>query len=359
MYALIKPLLFRFDPEEIHELVMGGLVWTDRTPLARDAVSRLGILEDARLTVRRFGLAFPNPVGLAAGFDKNARAVRAWRAMGFGAVEVGTVTPRPQPGNDRPRLFRLPRDRALINRMGFNNDGSEAVATRLRALRAATRLDFPVGVNVGKNKDTPLAQAPADYAACLRAFADVADYFVLNVSSPNTPGLRQLQDRAALEELLSEVARTRATLRRPVPVLLKIAPDLGWEAIDEALTLLEAHALDGIIATNTTLSRAGLSADPGEAGGLSGAPLKARALEVLRHLRARLGDRLPIVSVGGIETPQDAVQRLRAGASLLQVYTGFIYQGPLLVRAINAGILAELEREGMPHLEHLIGADVR
>jgi dihydroorotate dehydrogenase len=274
-----------------------------------------------------FGVRFPGPVGLAAGMDKDGRALRAWPAFGFGFVEVGTVTWHAQPGNPRPRVYRLPASEAVINRMGFNNGGASALADRLRALGP---LKVPLGVSIGKSKVTPVEEAVEDYRSSLRVLAPYADYFAVNVSSPNTPGLRGLQDKAALDTLL-------AALETSVPVLVKIAPDLAEQAIADVLEVCAARGVAGVIATNTTLSRSGLAdvdaARGAEAGGLSGRPLTARALEVVTFVAKESG--LPIIGVGGIHSADDALRMLDAGASLVQIYTGFIYEGAALVRAIN------------------------
>ncbi|HEX7021714.1 MAG TPA: quinone-dependent dihydroorotate dehydrogenase, partial [Trueperaceae bacterium] len=302
MYSLIKPFLFRQDPEVVHGRVMAGLAWAGRHPGALRLLSSACRVVDPRLRVERFGLTFPNPIGLAAGLDKNAVAVSAWPALGFGFAEIGSLTAVPQPGNPRPRLFRLPEDEALINRMGFNNEGAEVVAARLARLAERWgRPVAPLGINVGKSKVVPLEDAAADYGRSLEVLAPYASYFVLNVSSPNTPGLRELQDRDRLEELLSGLRQVRRGLNAR-PVLLKISPDLGWPQVDEVVELALAHGVSGLIATNTTLAREGLRQPAPEAGGLSGRPLKGRSLEFLRYLRATAGGQLPIVSVGGIFT---------------------------------------------------------
>jgi dihydroorotate dehydrogenase len=309
---------------------------------------------DPVLRVRALGLEFAGPVGVAAGFDKDARGVRGLGALGFGFVEVGTVTALPQPGNERPRMFRLPADRALVNRMGFNNSGAAAAAARLRG---RWRGGPVVGVNIGKSRAVAEQDAAADYAASARMVATVADYVVVNVSSPNTPGLRDLQGadrlrpvlvavREALDEALDEAAGRR------VPLLVKIAPDLADADIDALADLALELGLDGIVATNTTVSRDGLASPAAEvaaagAGGLSGAPLRPRALAVLGRLRARAGDRLVLIAAGGIETPQDAWERLRAGATLVQAYTGFVYGGPLWPRRMHAGLAHLTRAEGL------------
>jgi dihydroorotate dehydrogenase len=318
-----------------------GLAWALRRALAP---------RDPALRVRALGLDFPGPLGLAAGFDKDAEGVTGLAALGFGFVEVGTVTARPQPGNPKPRMFRFPAERALVNRMGFNNQGAAALAARLRALRARPGYRPIVGVNIGKTKVVPDAGAIADYVASARLVADVADYVVVNVSSPNTPGLRDLQSADKLRPLLAAVrsALDQASPRRRVPLLVKIAPDLADADVDAVADLALDLGLDGIIATNTTISRDGLHdsaavADAGP-GGLSGAPLKARALEVLRRLDARAGDRLVLIAAGGIETADDARDRLAAGATLLQAYTAFIYEGPGWPRRVQKGLVTPAAR---------------
>jgi dihydroorotate dehydrogenase len=309
---------------------------------------------DPVLRVRALGLEFPGPLGLAAGFDKDARAVAGLAGLGFGFVEVGTVTARAQPGNPRPRMFRLPADRALVNRMGFNNAGAAAAAARLRGRRRGRRDGLVVGVNIGKTRAAADSEAAADYAASARAVADVADYLVVNVSSPNTPGLRDLQAAGRLRPVLVAVRSAldaSAASGRRVPLLVKIAPDLAWEDIDAIADLAIELGLDGIIATNTTVSREGLVSPPAKvaaagAGGLSGPPLRERSLAVLRRLRARAGDRLVLIAAGGIETPDDAWERLRAGATLVQAYTGFIYGGPLWPRRMHAGLARRARSAG-------------
>ena len=315
---------------------------------------------DPLLRVRALGLEFPGPLGLAAGFDKDARGVAGLGALGFGFVEVGTVTARAQPGNPRPRMFRLPEDRALVNRMGFNNEGAGAAAARLRRLAGggrgagggrSGRGRVIVGVNIGKTKAVPDEEAARDYAASARAVAGVADYVVVNVSSPNTPGLRDLQAADRLKPVLVAVREALdAAADHRVPLLVKIAPDLADADVDAIADLALELGLDGIVATNTTVSRDGLASSPAEvaaagAGGLSGAPLRGRALAVLRRLRARAGDRLVLIAAGGIETGDDAWERLQAGATLVQAYTGFIYGGPLWPRRVHAGLARRARSE--------------
>jgi dihydroorotate dehydrogenase len=316
---------------------------------------------DPVLRVRALGLDLPGPLGLAAGFDKDARGADALGALGFAFVEVGTVTARPQPGNPRPRMYRLAADRALINRMGFNNEGSAAVANRLAARKPVFRA--PVGVNIGKTKLTPEAEAADDYVASTERLAPYADYLVVNVSSPNTPGLRNLQAVEHLRPLLTAVreAADRAAGGRRVPLLVKIAPDLADEDVDAVADLAVELGLDGIIATNTTIAREGLglASRPAlvkETGGLSGAPLKGRSLEVLRRLYARVGDRVTLIGVGGVETADDVWERILAGATLVQGYSAFVYQGPLWCRRIHRGLAARLAASPYATLTEAIGA---
>ena len=354
MYRLLYRVVLRRVPAEAaHRAGFGLIRGAARVPGAAWLLRRWLGPRDPVLRVRALGLEFPGPLGLAAGFDKDARGTRGLGALGFGFVEVGTVTVRAQPGNPRPRMFRLTADRALVNRMGFNNAGAAGAAARLRgrgrgarARGGRTRGGPIVGVNIGKTKAVPDEEASADYAASARAVAGVADYVVVNVSSPNTPGLRDLQAAGRLRPVLVAV---RAALDeapaggRRVPLLVKIAPDLADADVDAVADLALELGLDGIIATNTTVSRDGLASPPSQvaaagAGGLSGPPLRARALAVLVRLRARAGDRLVLIAAGGIETPDDAWERLRAGATLVQAYTGFIYGGPLWPRRVHAGL---------------------
>ena len=356
MYRLLYRMVLRRVPAEAAHLAAFALIRVfgsvARVPGAAWLLRRWLGPRDQVLRVRALGLEFPGPLGLAAGFDKDARGTRGLAALGFGFVEVGTVTARAQPGNPRPRMFRLTADRALVNRMGFNNEGAAAAAARLGRIRGRRSGGGPVvGVNIGKTRAAPDADAAADYAASARAVAAVADYVVVNVSSPNTPGLRDLQAADRLKPVLAAVrsALDAAVPGRPqgikgrVPLLVKIAPDLADADVDAIADLALELGLDGIIATNTTVSRDGLASPPAEvaaagAGGLSGPPLRARSLEVLTRLRERAGDRLVLIAAGGIETPDDAWERLRAGATLVQAYTGFVYGGPLWPRRMHAGL---------------------
>ncbi|HEY8207287.1 MAG TPA: quinone-dependent dihydroorotate dehydrogenase [Myxococcaceae bacterium] len=361
MYRLlVRPLLFLLPAETAHHLGLWALRmlsafpgvcrWLRRRAL-RAAVRDAGV----DLSVQVGGLRLEHPLALAAGFDKDAVAVPGLFALGFSAVEVGTVTPRPQPGNPRPRMFRLPAHAALINRLGFNNRGAEAVARRLDALRG--RAPGPVGANLGKNKDTPLERAAADYLACAQALAPRAEYVVVNASSPNTPGLRSLQEPEALRALLSEVKGAAAGR----PVFLKIAPDLSLEAVDEIVDVAVASGADGLIATNTTVERPAAIVHPraGEAGGLSGAPLSERAVAVLARAGARARGRLALVGSGGVMTAEDVYRRIRAGASVVQLYTGFIYGGPGTVPRMLRELAALLRRDGFTSVSTAVGADLR
>lgn len=357
MYRLLYWLLLRRLPAEgTHRVSFALLRALVAVPGVGWLMDRLLAPRSPELTVRAFGRTLPGPLGLAAGFDKDAKGVRALGALGFGFVEIGTVTAEAQPGNPKPRLFRLPRDRALINRMGFNNDGAEAAAARL-----VHRGPGLVGANIGKTKRVAEADAIADFTASAERLAPLADYLVVNVSSPNTPGLRDLQAVDKLRPLLAAVraACDLASPLRKVPLLVKIAPDLADADIDAVADLALALGLDGIIATNTTISRAGLTSDaaPLGAGGLSGPPVAARALEVLRRLRARVGSRVLLIAVGGITTADDAWQRIRAGATLVQAYTGFIYGGPAWPRAIHKGLAARVRSAGLTSIEQAIGRD--
>ncbi len=328
---LARPLLFRLNPEAAHHFALDFLRAAPRIPGAL-ALLRNFAPPDGRCSF--FGLSFRNPIGLAAGFDKNAVALPAWEAIGFGFVEIGTVTAQPQPGNPRPRIFRYPKEEALINRLGFNNDGAEAVAERLRRLRdSAFAPSIPIGVNIGKSRLAPIEEAASDYLASFRRLHAVADYVALNVSSPNTPGLRSLQGKEALADLLQVVMEENSRQAKSRPILLKIAPDLEETAVGELVELVERFELAGIIATNTTLDHSAIESGADQTGGLSGAPLRARATEFLPLLQGLT--RRPIISVGGVMNGEDAQERLEAGAALVQVYTGLIYRGPALLKEIS------------------------
>lgn len=356
--ACLRPVLFALDPEQAHDLAMGalhhpvvvrGLGWLSHGPHV-----------DTRLRMGAFGLTFENPVGLAAGLDKQGTAVDAWRVLGFGAAEIGTVTPRPQAGNPRPRLFRLPQDRALINRFGFNSVGAEGVARNLRDIRPA---GMRIGINLGKNKDTPNDRAADDYVSAVEILYGHADYFVVNVSSPNTSGLRDLQQRRQLESLVGQVVVRARNVdpTRTIPVLVKLSPDMNDADLLDAVDAAIAAGAAGIIATNTTLSREGLSSPRAviqESGGLSGAPLRARANAVCRTVFAHVRGRVPVVGVGGIDSAESAYERIRSGATLIQIYSALIYRGPTLAHEIVRGLSRLLERDGLTYLKEAIGIDV-
>ncbi|HWA72226.1 MAG TPA: quinone-dependent dihydroorotate dehydrogenase [Polyangiaceae bacterium] len=354
---LVKPLLFLFSPETAHRFAFGWLRFLLGFSALRRACRALLVTREPGLKVHALGLDWSSPVLLAAGFDKNAEGFEALGALGFGGVEVGTITAQAQPGNPRPRLFRLPKDRALINRMGFNNDGAQRVAERLRGARSTV-----VGVNIGKTKVVSDDEAVQDYVQSAESLGSLADYFVVNVSSPNTPGLRALQSVERLRPLLSSVQATLSRVKpgAPPPLLVKIAPDLSDEAVDEIADLAVDLGLSGIIATNTTISREEL-ATPARIvnacgpGGLSGAPLRLRSLSVLRRLRRRVGDQMVLIAAGGIETADDAWERIRAGATLVQVYTAFVYEGPTLANRIARGLLERARSFGFTSVQAAVG----
>ena len=346
---LARPLLFAQDSETVHDRTLGLLARASRCMGSRKLTHAL--FETAPLPVEAMGLRFPNPVGLAAGMDKQGVAVPMWEALGFGFSELGGVTGRAQPGNPKPRMFRQVPDGALVNRMGFNNGGAEALATRLAAWRSEGLWPaHPVGINLGKSKATPLEEAPGEYAQSFRTLWSLADFFVVNVSSPNTPNLRQLQDKAALDGILAALQEVNAGLavgRAPKPVLVKVAPDLSFDALDEIVSLVGPRQVAGLVATNTTLARPSQQDHLAqriyrEAGGLSGRPLAARSTEVIRHLHRQTRGAVPIVGVGGIFTAADAWEKVTAGATLLQVYSGLVYEGPGLVRELVEGLAERL-----------------
>ncbi len=361
----IRPVLFTQPAEEIHNRTMHALAWASRNEMALDAMhSFLGAPD---LPVDLFGLRFPNPVGLAAGMDKNAEALPAWASMGFGFTELGAATWHAQPGNPSPRVFRAISEEAIVNRMGFNNLGAEAIAKKLANWRELGRWpNHPVGMNLGKSKITPLEKAPEDYANSFRMLRAHLDFFVVNVSSPNTPNLRQLQDKAALSDILAAIQEQNlvqnSELGSQKPVLVKVAPDLTFEALDEILELVGPRQIAGIVATNTTISRPS-SDDPdaqkvySETGGLSGKPLRARSTEVIRHLYRQTQGTLPIIGVGGIFNAADAWEKIIAGASLIQVYTGLVYEGPWVIRSIVSGLVERLESNGLQTLRQAIGRE--
>ncbi len=340
---LIRPILFQFDPEAVHHFTFSLLRFLFRIPGIKPLVKSIYGKGDKRLEREVFGLKFSNPVGLAAGFDKDAKLFNELSSFGFGFIEIGTLTPKPQGGNPRKRLFRLKSDSAIINRMGFNNGGVEEAVGRLKRNQGVL-----VGGNIGKNKLTPNEKAVEDYRICFNALFDFVDYFVVNVSSPNTPNLRALQDKEPLTKLLLVLKNENSQRPLPKPILLKIAPDLSDDQLMDIIEIVRTTGIDGVIATNTTISRVGLtSANKGETGGLSGKPLKNRSTEVIRFLSEKGNKSFPIIGVGGIHSEEDALEKLDAGADLLQLYTGFVYEGPSLVKRINKAILKRHKDQGL------------
>ncbi|MDB4159547.1 quinone-dependent dihydroorotate dehydrogenase [Flavobacteriaceae bacterium] len=333
--SFIKPVLFLFDPEWVHHTVFATLKAVNRIPGMGSLIRTFYQVKDKRLERKLFGLTFPNPVGLAAGFDKDAKLFQELFNFGFGFIEIGTLTPKPQLGNPKKRLFRLPEDQGLINRMGFNNEGVEVAVNRLKKNK-----NVLIGGNIGKNKVTPNEEAVSDYVYCFEALFPYVDYFVVNVSSPNTPNLRALQDKEPLTHLLQTLKTLNLKKPDPKPILLKIAPDLTDEQLMDIIDIITSVNIEGVIATNTTLSREGLlSQQKTEMGGLSGKPVADRSTEVIRFLSEKSNKAFPIIGVGGIHSPQDAIDKLEAGASLVQLYTGFIYEGPAVIKKINKAIL--------------------
>lgn len=342
---IILPILALFDPEKIHNLVFALTKLIFKIPGIFWLIKKIYVIDNKYLERELFGLTFKSPVGLAAGLDKNATLFNELGCFGFGFIEVGTVTPRPQPGNDKPRIFRLMGDNALINRMGFNNEGVGRMVERLKNRRDKSVL---IGGNLGKNKVTPNEEAASDYEQCFEALFDYVDYFVVNVSSPNTPGLRALQDKEPLTKLLQTLQTRNKAKANPKPILLKIAPDLTNEQLDDIITIVKETGIAGVIATNTTISRAGLKTNQViiekiGLGGLSGKPVKSRSTEVMRYLVEKSNQTFPVIAVGGIFSAEDALEKIAAGASLVQVYTGFVYNGPGLVKKINKALLKNYE----------------
>ena len=343
MYKLLfKPIFFLFSPETIHNIVFAMIKIASRIPLTMWIWKKIFVIKDASLKRNVFGLTFDNPVGLAAGFDKDAKLYNELAAFGFGFIEIGTLTPKRQPGNPKPRLFRLHQDEALINRMGFNNGGVEKAVERLKKRNT----QIMIGGNIGKNKVTPNEVATRDYEISFESLFPYVDYFVVNVSSPNTPGLRELQDKEPLTKLLMRLQELNAVKESRKPILLKIAPDLTDVQLDDIIAIVQDSKIDGVIATNTTIDRSMLTTaqkkvDAIGNGGLSGKPVKARSTQVIRYLSEKSNQAFPIIGVGGIHSAKDAIEKLEAGASLVQVYTGFIYEGPTLIKRINKAILKQ------------------
>jgi dihydroorotate dehydrogenase len=333
--SIVRPVLFLFSPEKIHEFIIFVIKFSFRIPAFPWLLRKLYCIENSKLEKEFLGLKFKNPVGLAAGFDKNASFYKEFSSFGFGFIEIGTVTPRPQPGNPRPRSFRLPEDRALINRMGLNNLGVDEAVIRLK-----NRPDgLIIGGNIGKNTDTPDEKAKDDFLFCFEKLYDSVDYLVVNISCPNTGEIEKLQNQAVMEDILGEIVNRRSQKEKTKPVLLKISPDLNYEQIDEVLTIVDKHGIDGIVATNTTTSREHLRSSLTKIssigrGGLSGAPLGNRSNEIIKYISEKTKGRLPIIGVGGVMTTNDALEKLKAGAGLIQIYTGFIYEGPSFIKRI-------------------------
>lgn len=333
--SLLRPIFFKFDPEEVHHFTFSLIKNTQKIPGVRSIIKSIYQVNDKRLEREVFGLKFKNPVGLAAGLDKDAKVYNELDAFGFGFIEIGTITPKPQEGNPKKRLFRLKEDSGIINRMGFNNGGIELAVQRLKQNKGVL-----IGGNIGKNKVTPNENAVDDYAICFDALYDYVDYFVVNVSSPNTPNLRALQDKEPLMELLGTLQAKNLKMPKAKPILLKIAPDLTDEQLLDIIEIINETKIAGVIATNTTISREGLKSDNKvEVGGLSGKPLRQRSTEVIRFLSEKSNKSFPIIGVGGIHSAADALEKLDAGAALIQIYTGFIYEGPGLIKEINQAIL--------------------
>ena len=338
--SLFRKTLFRLNAESAHNFTFGALKVLFQLPFVKSIFYASYNVNHPSLEREVFGIKFKNPVGMAAGFDKNAKLVNEFSFMGFGFIEIGTVTPKPQAGNEKPRLFRLPSDQALINRMGFNNDGVQKIARRLKNRYTSV----VIGGNIGKNKVTPNENALDDYLICLNDLYDVVDYFTVNVSSPNTPGLRELQEKEPLKRLLKALIQEAETKPKRNPILLKIAPDLTEAQLDDIIEIVSETGVDGIIATNTTIDRSNLATPEDEvskigAGGLSGRPLTGRSTEIIKYIHTKSNGSIPIVGVGGIHSAQDALEKLDAGASLVQLYTGYVYEGPSLVKSINQKII--------------------
>lgn len=340
MYKLIRSILFVFDPENVHYFTMGFISLAFKIPFVAGICRRIFHVKDPRLQRNLFGLTFDNPVGLGAGFDKNAKWIDELQVFGFGFIEIGTLTPKGQSGNEKPRLFRLTEDESIVNRMGFNNEGVEDAVVRLKKRNK----NIIVGGNIGKNKVTPNEKANEDYIICFETLFDYVDYFVVNVSSPNTPNLRELQEKEPLTKLLLSLQDKNKTRSKPKPILLKIAPDLTDSQLDDIIEIVDTTGIDGIIATNTTISRDNLKTSKNElekvgAGGVSGKALTKRSTEVIRYLSEKSNRSFPIIGVGGIMNEEDAIEKIKAGASLIQLYTGYIYKGPGLIKKINKALL--------------------
>lgn len=359
--SFLRPLFFLKDPEKTHEQALSLL---SRIGFLEGVFERLFVVADRRLHVRLGSLTFSNPVGLAAGFDKNAKALKIWPGFGFGFIEIGTITAGPQPGNPKPRLFRLPKDQALINRLGFNNQGAETISTRLQLLKKKGELPkIPLGINIGRSAIVETKNASQDYLFAFEKLYPYGDYFTLNVSSPNTLGLRELQEKSHLMDLLGGIHKKNRALATQLgteekPILVKVAPDLEFSQVDEILEVLQSHKAAGIIATNTTaFLREGLLSGIDEPGGLSGKPLREKATSLIRYVYSVTQGRLPIIGSGGVFTAHDAYEKIRAGASAVEIYTGFVYEGPGAVKRINRGLLKLLDRDGLRDISEAVGTE--
>ena len=360
---LLRPLLFLRDPENAHNQTLSLI---SSLSFLEAPLEWLFAVKDARLEVRLGPLTFPNPVGLAAGFDKNGTAIRSWPGFGFGFIEIGAVTALQQPGHPKPRLYRLPKDQALINRLGFNNEGAEAIAIRLQALQNNGKVrKIPLGINIGRSKIVETKDAAADFLFTFEKLYPYGDYFTLNVSSPNTPNLRDLQEKNLLKELLSAIQTKNREMARLIgsqekPVLVKIAPDMDFSQVDEIIEVARSQRVAGIIATNATaFLRETLVTKMDEPGGLSGKPLRAKATSFISHIYKATGEKLPIIGVGGIFTAEDAYEKIKAGATAVQILTGFVYEGPCAVKRINRGLLRLMERDGFKNISEVVGSDAR
>lgn len=356
VYRRIRPIVFCLDPETAHNITINILALGEKLPLVWRCLTHLFAFRDPRLEISTMGLRFCNPVGVAAGYDKNAQATRGLAALGASHVEVGTITPLPQIGAQRPRLFRLPKQNAMINRLGFPNSGAATIAPRLARLRSVS-MAAHIGVNIGKGHKTPIERAPDDYDWLLQQLHPYADYLTINISSPNTLSLRDLQAKEALRHLLDKLVRSANLVCPNTPILVKIAPDLSLAEIDEVLEVITNYGISGIVATNTTTSRVGLSEEAiTETGGVSGPPLRDLSTNIIRHIYRQMGSTLPIIGVGGVDSASTALDKIRAGAVLVQVYTGLVYQGPSMIKSINSGIVQVLDSLGIENLMELVGS---
>lgn len=351
MYKLIRAILFKFDPEIVHELTFRALKFLSTPPMLRNFFNNINFTKDQLLTTQIEGISFPTPFGLAAGFDKNAAAISAWPLFGFGFVEVGTVTADPQPGNPRPRLFRLTEDQGLLNRMGFNNAGAKVIRNNLS--KAPKNINFPIGINIGKNKQVPNEQAAKNYLESVKLVESLGDFLIINISSPNTPNLRKLQESHSIEKIITTVKTSTDK-----PIFVKIAPDMSFDQLDEIIAIVIKLKIAGIVATNTTISRENLETKNinllGE-GGISGSPLTKKSKEFLKYIYTKTQGKLAIISVGGVDSPAEVWERITLGANLVETYTGFIYQGPLFPYKVNKYLIKKLQEHNFKHISEAVG----